>query len=377
MRSVHLAFLASILVPLTACNLYFSGGNDDPPPCDDWGGGNRDGLAEPAQLLRNPDTGACEAFGSDYVPPEPYPCDGTCGPCYGTTDGTPTDPERPPPPSTGTEGGGSSGAPQDAAERAPEPAWGFCDSYCTGLDELACLGTEGCRGIYSSLGIDTPDEFRECWQTGTDPTRVESCAGLDAYTCSQTDRCVAVHAFSCGDLNGEQDPDGFVEPACEAGPFVVCGGEPSDVDGCYGDNDCDAGSHCNAAEICLPPPGSGSGACPDDQCDAPVPAVCYGYCVANTDPGECEGEVFCDALAPSCPMGTTPGIANGCWTGHCISLDLCPVAECADIQAESMCIARSDCNPYYIGENCECGPEPQGCVCSTWTFDSCNASVTL
>lgn len=371
MRTLLLAFLTSALLPLTACHLYFSGGDDDDDvhPCEDWGGGFSDGLAEPAQLRRNPETGACEAFGSDDRPP--YPCDGTCGPCYDTADSTPTEPDPTPPPTQNPDGTAPdpSGAEQDGAERAPTPAWGFCDSYCTGLDEFSCLATDGCRGIYSSFPIDSPGEFQECWQTGSAPVRVDDCEGLDAYTCSQSDQCVAVHAFYC-DGNELQAPSGLSVPACQAGPFVACGNEGAEADGCYGDNDCALGTHCNAADICLPPPGGG--ACPDDQCDAPTSALCYGYCVPDTDPGECDGVLWCDGLAPTCPQGTTPGIANGCWTGHCIALSSCPMAECVDIQGEAMCIAREDCNPYYFGEDCQC--DPQGCECTSWIFDSCHSS---
>jgi hypothetical protein len=346
MRTLAFAFLVSTLMPLAGCNLYFSGGDDD-PPCDDWGGG---GLGQPAELLRNPETGVCEAFGVDW----PTPCDGTCGPCAGTSGG-----------------GDSSGAPaEDSAERAPNPGWGACESICTGLDEDSCLATDGCRGIYGA-GIDST-EFLECWATGPDKILIEDCTGLDSYTCSQSDTCIAVHQTNCDGSNGEQDPnpDGFQEPACTPGLFISCGNEGPSPDGCYGDNECDPGSHCNAAEICLPPPGGG--ACPEGNCDA-VPTVCYGYCVPDNDPGECEGEVLCDSIAPNCPVGTTPGIANGCWTGECISLDLCPSTACTDLSSELACISRIDCNPYYIGEGCECGPD--GCVCTTWTYDSCNSSA--
>jgi hypothetical protein len=40
--------------------------------------------------------------------------------------------------------------------------------------------------------------------------------------------------------------------------------------GCYGDQDCPPGTTCNAAEICLAPPGCKPG--------LPCPAVCYGWC---------------------------------------------------------------------------------------------------
>lgn len=323
MRSLFVAILAAALVPLTACNLYFS--DDDPPQCDQWGGGSGGGgLAEPAILLRNPQTGACEAFGSRGPDPLPPPCDGNeCGPCYGSgsdgtgsgsTGSTSTDPDTTP-----------SGPSEDSAERAPYPDWGSCESYCTGLDETTCLGTEACRGIYAT-GIDST-EFLECWSTGGAPVFVQDCVGLDAYTCSQLDQCIAIHEYSCDD-GSEQDPSGgLVPPTCTPGLFLSCGNEPVDVTGCYSNDECDPGSRCNAAEVCNPPPSDFD--CPPAGCD--VPTVCYGVCVP----------------------------------------DLMPV-DCSEVPSEAACIARQDCNAYYVGENCECDTDPDSCVCSTWTYDSCD-----
>ena len=75
MRSITL--LATLLIPLGACNLYF--GNSD--ECD-FATNDPDFTAAPLEL-RNPFSGQCESFGSG-----PYPCDsaGSCGcdePDYG------------------------------------------------------------------------------------------------------------------------------------------------------------------------------------------------------------------------------------------------------------------------------------------------------
>lgn len=326
MRTLFVAIVALTLAPLTACNLYFGGGDDDPPMwCDDWGGGEGDwgGASEPALLLRNPETGVCEAFGGGGGPRPTYPCDSECGPCTGstgtgsgTTNGTSTDPGDP-----------SGGAEADQAQPLPNPDWGFCESYCTGLDETTCLGTEACRGIYAT-GIDST-EFLACWSTGTQPIDINNCTGLDAYTCSQSDACIAIHEYSCDD-GSDQDPNGsgLSQPECGPGLFQSCDNEPLDVPGCYSNDQCDPGSHCNAADVCNPPPGGG--ACPDDECN--VPSVCYGVCVP----------------------------------------DIVPV-DCALVDGEAACIARPDCNAFYVGENCECDTDPDSCVCSTWTYDSCDA----
>ncbi len=360
MRSILLSLLAFTLLPLAGCNLYFSGG-DDPDPCQDWGGA---GQAPPAQLLRDPSSGICQDFG--YTQP-PYPCDGVCGPCVypaGTENpsGGQTD--------TGTVTPGntdSAGAPADLSDQAAMPSWGYCQSFCTGLDENSCLGTGGCQAIYDNdaTGVGA-GQYRECWQTDfSGPPDVQSCEGLDAYTCSRLDSCISVHEFPC-DAGAESDA--LTPPECEANYFIACHNEPAIDDGCYSDLDCGQGSSCNADELCLPPPSNGP--CPGDfGCD--VPAVCYGYCVPDTDPGQCDGVVLCDALPPTCPEGSTPGIgASGCWTGQCIDLSLCPQASCGDIVGEAMCIARADCSPYYVGIDCTC--DANGCDCADWAYDSCN-----
>lgn len=340
MRPYLLTSLLVLTLPLTACNFYF--GDDDPDPCEYGGPYANTGSAplQEAQLLRNPQSGTCEDFGWS----NPYPCDSECGPCDYPAD----------------EPGGA---------QAPEPTWGFCESYCTGLDQDSCLATDGCRGIFSGGGLDT-GTFEECWQTdrGGAPV-IDECEGLDAYSCSQQDSCIAEHYVLCVDpLPGSGQEPNF---GCTIDFFAACHNETGeDPTGCYGDQDCGEGFSCNAAEVCLPPPSDGD--CDPSSGGCGVPAVCYGYCVADpVDPGECDGEVLCDVLPPLCEAGTTPGIADGCYTGACIDLSLCPKTECAEIAGESMCVARQDCDAFYVGVDCSC--DANGCSCSSWDYDSCSS----
>src|SRR5438874_8619804 len=84
---------AAVLLVLSGCTLYFG---------DDGGGGGDDQcLGPPAQELRDPMTGQCQAFG------------GGCGP------------------------GG-----------VLEPNWATCGGVCEGLDQTSCGLTAGCREIY-------------------------------------------------------------------------------------------------------------------------------------------------------------------------------------------------------------------------------------
>ena len=96
---------------------------------------------------------------------------------------------------------------------------------------------------------------------------------------------------------------------CEGQPHIQCEGQwtcatnqclwqcgetvpppdPPDppADGCFGDGDCKDGLVCNAAEVCLPPPGCG----PGDVC----PTVCYGQCVKpEVNPPGCGPDQPCE-----------------------------------------------------------------------------------
>lgn len=382
------AVLASALLPSLGCNLYFSGGEED-PTCD-WGssGGGAEAPTE-ILLLRNPESGLCEEFGWGGGG-GPYPCDDICSPCgFGGDDGW-TEPPTPDTMPQGDEPSGLEEPSDDQAEPYPMPTWGACESQCTGLNEGSCLATDDCRGIYASDDGGSPALFLECWATDTTDAGLFECEGLDAFRCSTSDHCIAVHQSDCAMGKPSPDiPDGFDKVDCAPAEFLSCHNEGPVPEGCYSDNDCGASETCNAAEVCLPPSGDGAG-----------DAVCYGYCVPNAcppidvdcpdntvkvcpqdaceadctcepiDPGECDGEVLCLAAPPLCEEGSTPGIANGCWTGECIPLSSCPDFACEDIDGESMCIARADCNAYYVGDDCSCNAS--GCTCADWNFDSCD-----
>jgi hypothetical protein len=332
MLKSSVAYLSLLfLLGASGCEYYY--GDDDDDDCA-WGGDSDAPYYEP-DYLRNPESGVCEYFGGGGGG-----CYDGCGPC-------------------------------DYDEGAAFlPTWAFCDSSCEALDETTCLGTSGCRGVY----VDNPagPAFWQCW--GTDqsgPIQGGGCDSLDAYSCSLHDDCIAVHASDgCGG-DAEEPGGGAPEPCTGIGWFEYCADEST---GCYGDDECGEGMHCNAGEVCLPPPG-----CEDESdpgfvdCDA----ACYGYCVPDDtpDPGTCTGDVFCDSLAPDCPEGTTPGIKDGCWTGYCIPLELCddpppPPLTCPEIGNEAQCIDREDCTAFYEGVDCVCD-EFGVCECADWIFVNC------
>ena len=277
---------------MSGCGFYF--GDDDDDDWDDCPYGAADfdpgGAGSPLEI-RNPFTGQCEYWGGgDW-------CDPQCGPCAG-----------------------------DGAAEAPIPTWGFCDSYCSGLDEAACLINPGCRGGYlETCATDDPDcdlatdnMFWECWQTDfAGPQQTDDCASItDAWQCSTYDNCIAVHDDNCDD-----DSNGL-SLGCGLGDFLSCEAEPV---GCYSDDECTTdGTTCNADELCLPPPGcetdTGNGLI---DCDG----ACYGYCMVDDTPA-------------------------------CGTLD------------ENTCVARDDCSPFYEGFNCDCDANGN-CVCEEWVFDTC------
>lgn len=341
MRSYLITILTAAVLPLSACNLYFSGG-DDPDPCEFGGGGTdrTDTAQEAPEDLRNPQTGMCESFWGGGGGGG-WPCDDACGPCPGGE------------------------MDQPGGAQAPIPTWGSCEGMCNGLEEASCLGTPSCRGIYTGEG------FQECWQTDNevpDTTDVVDCNELEAQDCSRFDYCSALHTDSCSGTGTDPSEDEAPAFQCGVEEFVSCFPETPQEEGCFGDEECGEGFSCNASEICLPPPSDTNGdPCPEELCGVPQP--CYGFCVPEQDPGECDGEVFCDAPPPICPADSVPGISNGCFTGYCIPLSACPSVPCEQIQSEAMCVQSNNCNALYEGVDCQCTPE--SCECGSWIFDSC------
>jgi len=348
-RLICLAALVGLSVPQAGCFLY---GSDD----DDcvYGGGG--GIAD--YELRNPDTGLCEWFGGSVDGDE----------CMGYAD----------------------------MEQVPYPDWGECYGYCAGLDETTCLAASGCRAAYVYLcaegEICAGLEYFGCWSTApSGPIQGGDCMGLDAYTCSQHDDCVARH-WAAGGAAGAPCADGSCEDRPEPptiGNFESCANEPGEPPpGCFEDTECPDGFVCNAEEICLPSPYACDGTDPDSNGDGLVPCDdrCYGYCVPDdttTGAGNCYEDVtcYCDPATgeycapPDCPDGTMPGVKDGCWSGYCIPVAECPdtAPACSAMTNELSCIARPDCAPIYQGVSCSCD-DFGNCTCEDWLYQECVAN---
>jgi hypothetical protein len=243
----------AFVVLLGGCGLYMGGGGDDdiclPTPKN-----------EPAQLLRNPETGACEAVGGGEC--------GPCGPC--------------------SEGAGL------------EPNWASCGSTCEALAENSCLVTAGCRAAYRDFpGADAAPEFIGCWGVAPSGPVQGSCAGLGAQQCSEHDNCSAWYVATDGTNNQNA-------PRME---FEQCVAEPSgnDPGTCYGPVTCESPS-----PLC--PAGTTAG----------ISNGCYtGFCIplSQCEPAACETlptEAACANRSDCTPvyigMNCTCTPNNGC---HC------------------------------------------------------------
>lgn len=109
------------------------------------------------------------------------------------------------------------------------PSWGACQSQCTGLSEIACDNTAGCRTTYDHACLTgegpctafTP--FLGCFAIDMTGPAEGSCEGLDAFECSRHENCLATYLDSglCG--NGrDDDGDGQTDENDECRRFGVC-----------------------------------------------------------------------------------------------------------------------------------------------------------
>jgi hypothetical protein len=219
-------FLVACLV-LPACLFTEHGtGGDDDDDCLEVPTGAEDLASEPAPQ-RNPEQLTCESFGG-------FPCNPDCGPC-----------------------------PLGGEESQPAVSWGFCGSFCEGLDEKSCEVDPGCRvakDVACAVSGTCETDFVGCFPTDQFTTTVACTQALDGQTCSQDPACTAFH---------RNDP------------------------------------------------------CP---LDAPCPLQ-FAFCLPEGQgPGKCFEQAACERLPPQCPSGTVAGVANGCFTDACIPEDLCEPA---------------------------------------------------
>ena len=365
--------LAVTMMLLAGCDLY-------------WGGDDacRDTAPSIIRELRDPVTGQCETVvvGGLECPP--------CGPC---------DPPVAVPANPDTDG------------------WPVCNSTCDSLDEQACLATAGCHAAYSGYDL-AHQSFWGCWSVGSDNT-TQPCTGQTAVECAGRDDCESQYIEggpSFAQCVPEQPQDSCLVTDCAPGSHCEQQCYPCNSLGCSGscqpmcvpdttcaDVDCGRGSTCVVACTADTAPGSCTATCVPSgndpgscygaiTCTTPAPACpsgttpgtangCYtGYCIpvaacSPGDPGACSGTVTCATPPPACPAGTVAGIEDACYSGYCIPENACPAPACETLATEAACTGRADCIPVYAGSDCTCTPT-QGCTCQTLAYERCETAMT-
>jgi hypothetical protein len=151
--------------------------------------------------------------------------------------------------------------PCPAVALVAQPSWGFCGSTCDSLSETDCATNTGCRVVKDAA----------CAVSGTCATDFVGCFPTDQLTDPAIDCFAARDGFSCSQSAActayHRAPGTALEPEVER-TFAMCAPEGQTVGTCY-------------------------------------------------------GRVVCLRAPPACPAQTVPGVADGCYTGGCIPLDVC------------------------------------------------------
>ncbi|HUJ62118.1 MAG TPA: hypothetical protein VLX92_26610 [Kofleriaceae bacterium] len=165
---------------------------------------NQPGVAgkEPAQELRDPQTGICQPFS---------PGGGTC-PC----------------------------GEECPVEGIAEPDWGVCAGACDALDPTACVATSGCHeALIVDANSNMAPSFWGCWEVAPPgPVEGGSCTNLDAQTCQSHDDCISTYTR---DSTGATS---YTSCAAETAP-AAC--STLDETACKARSDCDptyVGTNC-------------------------------------------------------------------------------------------------------------------------------------
>lgn len=194
------------------------------------------------------------------------------------------------------------------------------------------MGLSGCGGnvVLSSGGGSSAGgsagNAGSGGETMTSTSLPAKCDGLDHITClSAYPSCVPVYddfcCPSCNPMGGCADCINLQFDHCE--DFANrCTGAPSSC-GTTPDWACKGGqADCNidpqgGAEPCATVPG-----CLPAECSLELNSCTGLKCHAAT-PGTCSPQ--CKQTPPTCPGGTWPEAADGCYTGYCVPENVCVI----------------------------------------------------
>lgn len=226
---MRLACLAVVISLSTGCTLFFTGGDDGDDVCatEDLG---RPAIAQAP--LRDPGDLSCQSFG--------YPCNSECGPCPAANEAA-------------------------IAPTAPIPSWNYCGHTCEQLGESACAADPQCRVIKDAnctFGGNCLTDFLGCFPVDTSADTSVACQGADAWDCSRSAACTAIHSSSVCPANTPDCPQ----------PFGLCVPEGTHPGSCSGTVTCErVVPTCSSTTTPGISGGCYTGACiPRDLCSPPI-----------------------------------------------------------------------------------------------------------
>ncbi|MCX5741265.1 MAG: hypothetical protein NT062_02060 [Proteobacteria bacterium] len=246
----------------------------------------------------------------------------------------------------------------------------YFDGHDNGSDHWNYCGSDGYYDCYGDACT---------WVTSSCP--VGGGSGGSGYSCTSSTDCAA----GCYCANGLCEEAGFCATDADCGAGFHCNTDRASCEANPPQPTCAADSECPSGAVCA------DGACTSTcSCttDAQAQQGGYGYCdesrntcVPGTDPaGTCAGTITCNIVAPTCAAGSVPLILDGCYTGECRVITTCgETPSCGALSHEADCLNRaSDCSAVYTGTGCHkpdgsaCHAGDQNCLCSNFTFNSCD-----
>jgi hypothetical protein len=202
------------------------------------------------------------------------------------------------------------------------------------------------------------------------------------FSCTDNADCAA--GCYCG-ANSTCEEAGFCTTNEDCAEGFVCDDRGSCVPAT-----CSADAECQTGEVCQDGTCTATCVCTTDTQAQDLLGTSDAYCDEaretchlGVDPaGYCTGALTCNEKPPTCDVGTTPLIADGCYTGECKAIAQCEAAPaCEELQHLEDCQGRpAECSVVATGTNCTtpgggiCQPGDTNCTCENFTFHSCETA---